>query len=438
MRIAAPAIIVMLLAACDNKPSSTTVTQPPGGSATASTSATPAAAPTDAPKGETTYYFGVRETHTNITFQSKNDLTDILGASHNVSGSATINFEAGSGKCELSVPVATLNSGMADRDRAMMGPTWLNAKQFSTIEFKGDKATLTEKPNGWTVDGKFTLRGVTKDLSIQVEARPLPAAIGQKLGFGDGPCIKVRTSFKVKLADYGIEIPATAVATVQPEISIGIEIWGSTIKPAALAVKAPDDGEGPIKVTPKPKVSEEGIEGTKYAFGKKPQLATMTAESETELEKVTAKTSAVAGVLGFDKAKGTGKVRLAVPVDQLRTGIDARDEHLRGPDWLDTAKFKTIEFESTKVTKKDDKNWTVEGDFTLHGVKKPITVDIVLREIPLELIQKAHWGETPGLGFATRFKIKLSDFGVKIPQIAVAKVNDEWTVGIDLVALQKE
>lgn len=437
MRISALAALLALVAACDTKNSSNGTPSQPAGSTANSVPSTPAPS-SDAPKGETTYYFGVRETHTNITFQSKNDLTDILGTTHHVTGSATINFDSGSGSCELSVPAATLNSGMADRDRAMMGTTWLNVKQFPAIEFKGEKASLTERPHGWTVEGKFTLRGVTKDLSVQVEVRPLPAAIGQKLGFGDGPCLKVKTAFKVKLADYGIEIPSTAVATVQPEISVTIDLWGSTVKPAAVAIKAPDDGEGPIKVTPKPKVSEEGIDGTKYVFGKKPQLAQMTAVSETEVETITAATKVIAGVLGFDKDKGTGKVRLAVPVDQLRTGIDLRDEHLRGADWLDAARFKTIDFESTKVTKRDDKTWTVEGDFTLHGVRKPITTTVVLREIPLELIQKAHWGETPGLGFATKFKVKLSDYGLKIPQVALAKVNDEWTVAIDLVALQKE
>jgi polyisoprenoid-binding protein YceI len=435
MRIATlAAVLALLIAGCDNKPAPTSTSS--GGSSTAAAPAPGAAA--DVPKGETTYYFGVRETHTNITFQSKNDLTDILGASHNVVGSAAIDFDAGSGKCELSVPAATLNSGMADRDRAMMGPQWLNVKQFPNIEFKSDKAALVEKPNGWKIDGKFTLRGVTKDLSVNVEVRPLSAAIGQKLGFGDGPCIKVKTAFKIKLADYGIEIPSTAVATVQPEISVTIDIWGSTVKPAALVIKDPTDEDAPVKVAPKPKVSEEGIDGTKYVFGKKPQLAQMTAVSETEVETVTAATKVIAGILGFDKDKGTGKVRLAVPVDQLRTGNDTRDEHMRSAGWLDAAQFKTITFESTKATKKDDKHWTVEGDFTLHGVKKPVTVDITLRDIPLELIQKAHWGETPGLGFATSFKIKLSDYGIKIPEIAVAKVNDEWKIAIDLVALQKE
>jgi polyisoprenoid-binding protein YceI len=428
---------LLLLAACDNKPAPTTTTPatppPAEGAAMA-----PAPAAAEAPKGEQVYYFGVRDTHTNITFQSKNDLTDILGASHNVVGGATIDFGAGSGKCDLSVPAATLNSGMADRDRAMMSPTWLSVKQFPNIEFKSEKATLVEKPNGWKVDGKFTLRGVTKDLSVNVEVRPLSAEIGKKLNFGDGPCLKVKTAFKIKLADYGIEIPSTAVATVQPEISITIDIWGSTVKPAAYVAKLPNDEDAPVKLAPKPKVSEEGIDGTKFVFGKKPQLAQMTAVSEMEVETVTAATKVVAGVLGFDKDKGTGKVRLAVPVDQLRTGNDTRDEHMRSAGWLDAAQFKTIEFESTKATKKDDKHWTVEGEFTLHGVKKPVTVEVTLREIPLELIQKAHWGETPGLGFATSFKIKLSDFGIKIPELALAKVNDEWKIAIDLVALQKE
>jgi len=423
---------LLLLAACDNKPAappSTTSTTPEGAAMAPAPSA-------DLPKGELTYYFGVRDTHTNITFQSKNDLTDILGASHNVVGSAVIDFGAGTGKCELSVPTITLNSGMADRDRAMMGATWLDVKQFPSIEFKSEKAALVDKPNGWKVDGKFTLRGVTKDLSVDAQVRPLSAAIGKKLGFGDGPCIKVTTAFKIKLADYGIQIPATAVATVQPEISVTIDIWGSTVKPAALVIKEPDDS--PVRVAPKPKVSDEGIEGTKYVFGKKPQLAQMTAVSEMEVETVTAATKVIAGILGFDKAKGTGKVRLAVPVDQLRTGNETRDQHMRSEGWLDAEKFKTITFESTKATKKDDKHWTVEGDFTMHGVTKPLTVEVTLRDIPVELIQKAHWGETPGLGFATTFTVKLSDFGIKIPEVAVAKVNDVWKIAIDLVALQKE
>ncbi len=438
MKLAAFVASLALVAGCDRNPDGSLNAPQGAGAANPALMAAPAAR-TESPKAETTYYFGVKETHTNITFQSKNELTDILGATHLVTGSATIDASGASGHCELSVPSATLNSGMPDRDRAMKSKAWLDVDKFPTIEFKSEKATLTDKPNGWTVSGKFTLHGKSNDLTIPVEVRTFSAEIGKKLGFGDGPCCKVKTAFKVKLADYGIEIPPTAIATVQPEIAVAIDIWGSTVKPAApAAVKAPVDDEAPVKMAPKPKVSEEGIDGVKYAFGKKPQLAQIQIISETEAETITTTTKTVAGVLGYEKDKGTGKVRLAVPVDSLDSGIALRNEHLKGPDWLDAGKFKTIEFESTKASKKDEKTWIVEGDFTLHGVKKPITVEVVMREIPLELIQKAHWGETPGLGFRTDFKIKFSDYGIKVPSAAAAKVNDELKISIDLVALQKE
>src|SRR5579862_5781755 len=166
-----------LLAACDSKSASPT-SPPTAPKADDHAMMAPPASTGAAPKGETTYFFGVKETHTNITFQSKNDLTDILGASHHVIGSATIDFAAGAGTCQLTVPSVTLNSGMADRDNAMRGATWLNVKQFPNIEFKGEKASIVEAPNLWKIEGKFTLRGVTKDLSVTAKVRSLPASIG--------------------------------------------------------------------------------------------------------------------------------------------------------------------------------------------------------------------------------------------------------------------
>jgi polyisoprenoid-binding protein YceI len=431
MRIASLAAVLALLVACDNKTSPPT----PTSSGTTGTSTGTGTAPSSLPKGQTTYHFGVKPTHTKVTFQSKNAISNILGESNNVVGSATIDFEGGSGTCELSVPTLSLDSGYTDRDRAMMSPTWLDAAKHPNIVFKGEKATLVEKPDMWKIDGKFTLRGVTNDMSVMARVRPKSALLGQKLGFGDGPCVRVETEFKVKLADYKIEIPKTAIATVEPEISLVIDLWGSTVKPEAVVAKGPPDEM--VKGVPKPKVSEDGIEGTKYILGKKPNFTTLTAESTTDLEKITAKTSVLAGFIGVDLAKGTGKVRLAVPTASLKTANTLRDEHLLSAGWLDAAQFKTIEFESTKATKKSGDLWTVEGDFTMHGVKKPITVEVTLREIPLELVKKANWGDTPGLGFACSFKLKLSDFGVKIPEQAIAKVSDELTVAIDLVALQK-
>ena len=221
--------------------------------------------------------------------------------------------------------------------------------------------------------------------------------------------------------------------------NVSIDVSGTTVKPAdtpAVAAKTGDE-EGPKLVRIKP-VSEEGIEGVKYKFGKKPQLSTISAVSETEVETITAQTSAVAGLLGFDKDKGTGKVRFRVPVDHLRTGIDLRDEHMRGPMWLDSKTNPDILFESTRIAKKDGALWTVEGNFSLHGVTRPITIDVKMREIPLERIQAAHWGDKPGLGFDTTFTVKLSDYGVKIPDAGKEKVQDAWKITLSLVALLEE
>lgn len=430
MRTAALAVAVALLTTgCDNKPAAPT----PTGTGTSPTMT--GAAASAAPTGSTTYYFGVKPTHTKVTFQSKNAVSDILGQSNYATGSATIDFGAGSGTCQLSVPTITLNSDYADRDRAMMNPTWLDEKKFPTIEFKGEKATLVEQPNIWKIDGKFTLRGVTNDVSVTAKVRPLPAAVGRKLGFGDGPCVKVETDFKIKLADYKIERPPTALATVEPEISIGIDIWGSTVQPAAMVIAPPVEADPRIT---KPKVPLDGIEGTVYVLGKKPQFAKLAAESETDLEKVTAQTNVINGFVGIDQAKGYGKVRLAIPVKQLKTKIAMRDEHLLSPAWLDEAQFKNIEFESTKAVKKDATNWTVTGNFTMHGVKKELTVDVLLRDIPLELVKKTGWGSTPAVAFSTNFKLKLSDFGIKIPEAAAGKVSDELKIGIELTGLEKE
>lgn len=428
--------ILTAAAACDAGTPSASGPVAPGPAAPAAGTSAPADA---LPKGEITYYFGTSEARTTITFESKTEITNILGKTTKVDGSATIDFEKGTGRCHLRVPAFSLKTGMDDRDRAMYGKAWLDVKQFPWIEFKADKATIV-RPSVWRVDGQFTLHGATRDLSVEVEVKPVPDLLGKHLG--DGRWVRVRTlaPFKIRLEDFGIKIPESAVATVEPVWNVGLQLFGTTAKPAtSVAAAAPppsdEDEDVPVRVARVPKVSEEGIHGTKYAFGLKPQLTTLKAESTTELENVTAVTTALSGVAGVDKEKGTAVLRFRTLVSSLKTGIDLRDEHLRSPDWLDAAKHPHIEFESTRAVRKDDKTWTVEGRFTLHGQTRPLKFDVEVAEIPAELVKKAHWGDKPGLRGTGQFKVKLSDYGVKIPAIAAAKVNDEWTVSFSLVGL---
>jgi polyisoprenoid-binding protein YceI len=430
--------LVSALAACDQKSGTPASGGPasPGGGTPGMTAPAPAAAAL--PAGEHVYYFGADLSRTKIDFESKTEVTNIIGTTNRVSGNATIDFDQGKGTCKLTVPVETLNSGMPDRDRAMLGKAWLSAKEFPTIEFESTKAAFSP-PTKWKIDGKFTLHGTTKDISIQADVKRISEAQAKAAGLAAGSWIKVKTSFPVTLADYNIKIDPTAIATVDKVWNVSIDLFATTTKPgdAPVVVRKDDDDEGPKVVRIKP-VSEEGIDGVKYKFGKKRQLATISAVSETEVETITAQTSAVAGILGFDKEKGTGKVRFRVPADHLTTAIALRDEHMKSPMWLDTKANPDILFESTKVAKKAGNLWTVEGNFTLHGVTRPIAIEVKMREIPAEVIKSSHWGETPGLGFDTSFVVKLSDYGIKIPDLAKAKVKDEWAVTLSLVALLEE
>lgn len=62
-----------------------------------------------------------------------------------------------------------------------------------------------------------------------------------------------------------------------------------------------------------------------------------------------------------------------IQVASVDTAVEQRDTHLKSPDFFDAEKFPTIEFKSTSV-RNEGENYTVVGDFTMHGVTKEITV----------------------------------------------------------------
>lgn len=425
-----PPILIFLLGCPDSS-------KPPAPPPPAS--GTPAAGASDAdlPKGTTTYYFGASETKSNVTFTSTTSIMNILGSSNIVQGSATVDFQAGTGSCHLIIPVASLSTNNDDRDRAMRNAPWLEEAKHKTIEFKSEKVTLIERPYRWQITGKFTLKGVARDITVEATVRPIAEAVTQKFQFGDGAWARVKTRFKIKVTDYDMKLVGTYKTLMVDEWPIDIDLYATTKKPdKELVAKLPDDNE--IKVVRAKVLKPDGLPGKLYQFGKKTQFTSITARSETPLETIMTATSTIGGYLGLDSEKGAAGVRLTVPVKTLRTGISARDEILLGEAWLDAAKFPHIDFESTKATKKGPGVWSVEGNFTMHGVTKALTVEAKVREVPLEVVIASKYGDKPGLGFVVQFDLKLSDFGVKVPDLAVAKVSDKLVLNMDLVALATE
>ncbi|NJL71733.1 MAG: polyisoprenoid-binding protein [Candidatus Competibacteraceae bacterium] len=117
--------------------------------------------------------------------------------------------------------------------------------------------------------------------------------------------------------------------------------------------------------------------------------------------------SEVTGTIAFDaEAPEAAKVDVAIKTASIDTQVTARDEHLRGEDFLDAAKYPEMSFKSTAWKKVDDSTFAITGDFTLHGVTKSITVE--MKKIGQG---KGMKGEER-IGFEGSFTIKRSDYGM--------------------------
>jgi polyisoprenoid-binding protein YceI len=165
-----------------------------------------------------------------------------------------------------------------------------------------------------------------------------------------------------------------------------------------------------------------------YHFGVSDQRSNITFESVTDFETVLGSTHKLMGHVTTDMRQGNAEVELIVPVASLKTGIDMRDDHLRSPMWLDAETFPTISFASTEVKKQRGSKWSVEGEFTLHGVTRDIKTKADVRQIPMDLAKKAGLEDGNWVKVTTEFELKLSDYGVMIPKMAAAKVSDTWKV----------
>ena len=95
------------------------------------------------------------------------------------------------------------------------------------------------------------------------------------------------------------------------------------------------------------------------------------------------------GKIVLDKAAKTGEVDIVIDTQSVDTGYATFDEHIQGEDFLDTAKYPTATFKSTKVVFEGDKPVKVEGNLTLKGVTKPVTLTVTsFQAMPHPIMKK--------------------------------------------------
>jgi polyisoprenoid-binding protein YceI len=135
--------------------------------------------------------------------------------------------------------------------------------------------------------------------------------------------------------------------------------------------------------------------------------------------------SGIKGTVTFDEKDITkSSVTATLDATTLSTANDARDKHLKSPDFFDVEKNPTITFKSTAVTKAGGKLQLV-GDLTLNGITKPVTLDLDGPAPPM-----TQRGKTIS-GFSASGTVKRSDFNFG-PKFAPPMLGDDVKISIDV------
>ncbi|WP_137723875.1 YceI family protein [Prescottella subtropica] len=135
------------------------------------------------------------------------------------------------------------------------------------------------------------------------------------------------------------------------------------------------------------------------------------------------------GTITVDE-NGVPAVRAEIQVASVNTRNAQRDGHIASADFFDVEQFPTATFVSTAVRPAGD-NLVVEGDFTLHGVTRPV-------ELAVEFLGvNPGMGNGPVAGFEATTTINRKDFGISIDmplEGGGAVVGDKITINLELEA----
>lgn len=153
-----------------------------------------------------------------------------------------------------------------------------------------------------------------------------------------------------------------------------------------------------------------------------------------EISRVHGQFSHVTGAIVLDtKDMAKSSVDATIPVNTVNTGVAMRDKDLRGTDFFDVAKYPTMTFKSTSVTP-DSGGYKVVGNLTLHGVTRPVTLQMDAPSNPITLHGQIH------RGFQATTSLNRKNFGLNwnglLPD-GDAMIGNTVKITLDVEAIQK-
>lgn len=143
----------------------------------------------------------------------------------------------------------------------------------------------------------------------------------------------------------------------------------------------------------------------------------------------TSRFNKTSGKLTLDKAARTGSVDVTIDMKSVDTGSTLFNEHIQGEDFLDTAKYPTATFRSTHIRFDGDKPDAIEGNLTMKGIAKPVTLKVTaFKAMPHPMMKK------DAIGANASATVKRTDFnaGKYAPN-----VGDDVTINIAIEAIRE-
>ncbi len=139
----------------------------------------------------------------------------------------------------------------------------------------------------------------------------------------------------------------------------------------------------------------------------------------------------VSGSVQYDPADPSkDSINVTIDANSVDTRVEARDNDLRSPHFLDVQKYPTITFKSKQVKSAGEGKLQIIGDLTIHGVAKQVTLDVDGPSAPI----KDPMGNQR-IGASASTKINRKDFGV---DGAPGIVGDDITITIDTEMIQPQ
>jgi len=135
------------------------------------------------------------------------------------------------------------------------------------------------------------------------------------------------------------------------------------------------------------------------------------------------------GRIMLDRAAKTASVEVTIDARSVNTGYALFNEHIQAADYFDTANHPTITFKSTGVKFEGDKPAAVDGNLTVKGVTKPVTLTVTsFHAMPHPMLKR----DAIGANAVTRIKRSEFNMGKNAPY-----VSDEVTLTIAVEAVKE-